>query len=62
MYKKSLRERIANDNDIIILPGVYDALTAKIAEDVGFQAAFQTGYGTSASLLGMPDFGFLNAG
>jgi 2-methylisocitrate lyase-like PEP mutase family enzyme len=62
MYKKSLRERIANDSDIIILPGVYDALTAKIAEDVGFQAAFQTGYGTSASLLGMPDFGFLNAG
>ena len=62
MYKKSLRDRIATDNEIIILPGVYDALTAKIAEDVGFQAAFQTGYGTSASLLGMPDFGFLNAG
>jgi methylisocitrate lyase len=62
MYKKSLRDRIATDNEIIILPGVYDALTAKIAQDVGFQAAFQTGYGTSASLLGMPDFGFLNAG
>ena len=62
MYKKSLRDRIANDNEIIILPGVYDALTAKIAEDVGFHAAFQTGYGTSASLLGMPDFGLLNAG
>jgi methylisocitrate lyase len=62
MYKKSLRDSIADDNEIIILPGVYDALTAKIAEDVGFQAAFQTGYGTSASLLGMPDFGFLNAG
>ncbi len=62
MYKKSIRDRIANDNDIIILPGVYDALTAKIAEDVGFEAAFQTGYGTSASLLGMPDFGFLDAG
>jgi 2,3-dimethylmalate lyase len=62
MHKKSLKDHIANDNDIIILPGVYDALTAKIAEDVGFQAAFQTGYGTSASLLGMPDFGFLNAG
>lgn len=62
MHKKSIRDRIANDDDIIILPGVYDALTAKIAEDVGFEAAFQTGYGTSASLLGMPDFGFLNAG
>lgn len=60
--KISIRERLADANDIIILPGVYDALTAKIAEDVGFEAAFQTGYGTSASLLGMPDFGFLNAG
>jgi len=60
--KISLRERLADTNDIIILPGVYDALTAKIAEDVGFETAFQTGYGTSASLLGMPDFGFLNAG
>lgn len=65
MYNKrkiSIRERLADGNDIIILPGVYDALTAKIAEDVGFETAFQTGYGTSASLLGMPDFGFLNAG
>ena len=60
--KISIRERLADANDIIILPGVYDALTAKIAEDVGFETAFQTGYGTSASLLGMPDFGFLNAG
>jgi methylisocitrate lyase len=65
MYNKrkiSIRKRLADANDIIILPGVYDALTAKIAEDVGFETAFQTGYGTSASLLGMPDFGFLNAG
>ena len=60
--KISIRERLADTNDIIILPGVYDALTAKIAEDVGFETAFQTGYGTSASLLGLPDFGFLNAG
>jgi carboxyvinyl-carboxyphosphonate phosphorylmutase len=65
MYNKckiSIKERLEKGNDIIILPGVYDALTAKIAEDVGFETAFQTGYGTSASLLGMPDFGFLNAG
>jgi methylisocitrate lyase len=65
MYNKrkiSIRERLADVNDIIILPGVYDALTAKIAEDVGFETAFQSGYGTSASMLGMPDFGFLNAG
>ena len=42
------------------MPGVYDALTAKIAEHVGFEAIFQTGYGTSASMLALPDFGFYN--
>ena len=57
-----LKEQLKKDNSIIILPGVYDALSARIAESVGFDAAFQTGYGTSASLLGMPDYGFLNAG
>ena len=58
----SLKEQLRKDNDIVILPGVYDALSARIAESVGFEAAFQTGYGTSATLLGMPDYGFLNAG
>lgn len=58
----SLREHLESKKDIIVLPGVYDALSARIAQKVGFSAAFQTGYGTSASLLGMPDFGLLNAG
>lgn len=56
----SLRDWINRENDILVMPGVYDALTAKIAEHVGFKAIFQTGYGTSASMLGMPDFGFLS--
>ena len=58
----SLKERLEKKDEIIVLPGVYDALSARIAQNVGFNAAFQTGYGTSATLLGMPDFGFLNAG
>ena len=58
----NLKRMIENKDSIIVLPGVYDALSAKIAERVGFDAMFQTGYGSSASLLGMPDFGFLNAG
>ena len=45
----------------IVIPGVYDAIGAKIAEKVGFEAMFQTGYGTSATLFGMPDFGFIGA-
>jgi len=58
----SLREKLQDRNRIIVLPGVFDALSARIAEQVGFEAMFQTGYGSSAALLGMPDFGFLNAG
>lgn len=65
MQKKtrpSLREQLEDKNRILVLPGVFDALSARIAEQVGFEAMFQTGYGSSAALLGMPDFGFLNAG
>src|SRR5881296_260054 len=58
----SLREQLEDKSGIIVLPGVFDALSARIAEQVGFGAMFQTGYGSSAALLGMPDFGFLNAG
>ncbi|MGI0020918.1 MAG: isocitrate lyase/PEP mutase family protein, partial [Nitrososphaera sp.] len=59
---QSLREQLEDKNRIIVLPGVFDALSARIAEQVGFEAMFQTGYGSAAALLGMPDFGFLNAG
>jgi carboxyvinyl-carboxyphosphonate phosphorylmutase len=65
MYNKtrvSLRNQLEDRNKIIVLPGVFDALSAKIAEYVGFEAMFQTGYGSSAALLGMPDFGLLNSG
>ena len=60
--KRSLRHQIRSRDRIIVMPGVFDALSARIAQHVGFDAMFQTGYGSSASLLGMPDFGFLNAG
>lgn len=48
-------------NKPFVIPGVYDAIGAKIAEKVGFEAMFQTGYGTSATLFGMPDYGFIGA-
>ncbi len=60
--RKFLKEKIKKRDGIIVLPGVFDALSAKIAQHVGFEAMFQTGYGSAASLLGLPDFGFLNAG
>lgn len=45
----------------IVIPGIYDAIGAKMAEKVGFKAMFQTGYGTSATLFGMPDYGFIGS-
>ncbi|HJY11057.1 MAG TPA: isocitrate lyase/PEP mutase family protein, partial [Nitrososphaeraceae archaeon] len=53
---------LLNDGEFLTLPGVFDALSAKIAEKIGYPAIFQTGYGSAATLLGMPDFGLLQAG
>ena len=44
---------------IVVLPGAYDALSARLAERAGFSAMFTTGFGFSASALGQPDFGLL---
>ena len=57
---KNLRSMLKSNKPLVI-PGVYDAIGAKIAEKVGFDAMFQTGYGTSATLFGMPDYGFIGA-
>jgi 2,3-dimethylmalate lyase len=45
----------------LVIPGVFDAIGAKIAQKAGFDAMFQTGYGTSATLFGMPDYGFVGS-
>ena len=57
---KNLKDMLKSKNPLVI-PGVYDALGAKIAQKVGFEAIFQTGYGTSATLFGMPDYGFVGS-
>lgn len=60
MRLKKLKSMLKSKKPLVI-PGVYDALGAKIAQKVGFDAMFQTGYGTSATLFGMPDYGFIGA-
>lgn len=45
--------------EIAVVPGVYDALSAKLAQRAGFRAVVLTGYGVSAATLGEPDFGLL---
>jgi 2-methylisocitrate lyase-like PEP mutase family enzyme len=44
---------------VIIVPGVYDVLSARIAHQAGFHSAVLTGYGVAASHLGRPDVGLL---
>ena len=58
---KHLRKLVERKGSILV-PGVYDALSAKIAERVGFGVIFHTGYGTAASLLGQPDIGLVSFG
>ncbi len=58
---KSIRKLLQDKTKPLVIPGVYDAIGAKIVEKVGFEAMFQTGYGTSATLFGMPDYGFIGS-
>src|SRR5207247_4731664 len=51
-----LRELLRTGKALFV-PGCYNALSAKILETVGFPAVYMTGYGTSVSLLGLPDAG-----
>ena len=53
-----LRE-LADQGGPLVLPGVYDGLSARIAVQSGFGALVVGGYSVAASRLGMPDFGFL---
>ena len=57
---KTLRQLIKSPKPLVI-PGVFDAIGAKIAQKAGFDAMFQTGFGTSATLFGMPDYGFIGS-
>jgi 2-methylisocitrate lyase-like PEP mutase family enzyme len=54
---KQLREKL-NGTSMVVAPFVYDALQAKIAERVGFEAVYMTGFGTAAA-RGFPDLGLL---
>ena len=56
---EKLRKRLAQ-KEILVLPGVYDALTAKIAVAAGFDGVVMGGYAVAASRLGEPDVGYLS--
>lgn len=56
---KQLRKLLAK-NQILMAPGAYDVWSAKLIEQAGFSAVYMTGYGVSASTLGMPDIGLMS--
>lgn len=43
----------------VLAPGAYDALSARLVEQAGFDVVYMTGFGTTAGLLGRPDVGLL---
>ena len=56
--RSTLRELLAGP-DLVMAPGVADALNARLVAREGFKVIYMTGSGTTASRLGMPDIGLL---
>ncbi len=44
---------------MVLAPGCYDALGARLVEEAGFPASYMTGFGSAASRLGRPDVGLM---
>src|SRR4030042_6909941 len=53
-----LRELIKS-KEILVAPGAFDAMSAKLIESAGFEAVYMTGFGTAASIFGVPDIGLI---
>jgi len=60
MSGATLRERLSTRSEsAVLMPGVWDALTARLGARAGFDTLFLSGYCVSGTLLGLPDFGYL---
>ena len=59
MNCKNLKKLLADPHTYIV-PGVYDGISAKLAEKAGFQVMSVTGNGLSACALGLPDVGLMS--
>ena len=55
--RRRLHELVERKQGLVV-PGAYDCVSARLVERAGFQVVYMTGYGTSASRLGLPDLGF----
>lgn len=61
MTKRAALKRAIAAPDLLVAPGAYDGLTARLVEQAGFQAVYMTGAGTAAA-HGFPDYGLVTAG
>jgi len=50
---------LLDSGQLIVAPGAFDPLSARLVEEAGFPAVYMTGFGTSAALIGRPDVGLL---
>ncbi|MFN3377591.1 MAG: oxaloacetate decarboxylase [Burkholderiaceae bacterium] len=57
-YRTQLKQLVEARNGLLV-PGVFNALSAKVAADLGFQALYVTGAGVTNMWFGMPDQGFV---
>ena len=62
MNRRQRLRQLVNRKQGLIVPGAYDGVSAKLVERAGFPVAYMTGYGVSASRLGLPDMGFAGLG
>ena len=60
MHNTALRERLSR-SPLLLAPGVYDALTALLAEQAGFEAVYLSGAAVAYTRLGRPDIGLVTA-
>ena len=61
MSGDDLRRRLAA-GESVLMPGVWDALSVRLAAQAGFTTVFLSGYCVSGTLLGLPDVGYLTQG
>jgi 2-methylisocitrate lyase-like PEP mutase family enzyme len=54
--------RLIERPHILVMPGCHDAMSARLIEEAGFELGFMSGFGVSASRLGMPDTGLISYG
>ncbi len=59
MNRANILRKLIAAPEIVVLPGAHDVLSAKLIEQAGFSVVFTSGFGLSASALGMPDLGLL---